>query len=231
MAELANKGTLILDEINHIPLSIQARLLRLVQEKQVMRLGGEKVIPVDVRILSATNEDLHQLVKQNRFREDLFYRLNILEVNVPALRERKDDIVGLLNLFLSSFVAKYGRVPSLNKDSLEKLKNYEWPGNIRELQAFVERYVILTKNSLLSQEEFVDSYIKKSTVKAAADVAKSGVMVDNKRKITVNVDTLYNMERELIEAIMQQTGGNKLKAAARLGISRTSLWKKLSEDR
>lgn len=231
LAELANKGTLFLDEINHIPLSIQARLLRLVQEKQVMRLGGEKVIPVDVRILSATNEDLHQLVKQNRFREDLFYRLNILEVNVPALRERKDDIVGLLNLFLSSFVAKYGRVPSLNKDSLEKLKNYEWPGNIRELQAFVERYVILTKNSLLSQEEFVDSYIKKSTVKAAADVAKSRVMVDNKRKITVNVDTLYNMERELIEAIMQQTGGNKLKAAARLGISRTSLWKKLSEDR
>lgn len=230
LAELANKGTLFLDEINHIPLSIQARLLRLVQEKQVMRLGGEKVIPVDVRILSATNEDLHQLVKQKRFREDLFYRLNILEVTVPALRERKEDIVGLLNLFMSGFLAKYGKVPTLHKGSLEKLKKYDWPGNIRELQAFTERYVILTNNGLMQQDEFVNSYISKAEIKPADMLTAATLGMDGRRKITVSVDTLYNMEKELIDAVLQITGGNKLKAAARLGISRTSLWKKLSED-
>lgn len=230
LAELANKGTLFLDEINHIPLSIQARLLRLVQEKQVMRLGGEKVIPVDVRILSATNEDLHQLVKQKRFREDLFYRLNILEVTVPALRERKEDIVGLLNLFMSGFLAKYGKVPTLHKGSLEKLKKYDWPGNIRELQAFTERYVILTNNGLMQQDEFVNSYISKAEIKPADMLTAATLGMDGRRKITVSVDTLYNMEKELIDAVLQITGGNKLKAASRLGISRTSLWKKLSED-
>lgn len=231
LAELANKGTLFLDEINHIPMSIQARLLRLVQEKQVMRLGGEKVVPVDVRILSATNEDLRKLVKQNKFREDLFYRLNILEFNVPALRERKDDIVGLITLFLSSFLARYGKAPALNKESLEKLRNYEWPGNIRELQAFVERYVILTKNNLMGQAEFVDSYIERATKQFKESETTNNQVSDGRRKITINLDTLSNMERNIIDEVLQITGGNKLKAAARLGISRTSLWKKLNEDR
>jgi sigma-54 dependent transcriptional regulator, acetoin dehydrogenase operon transcriptional activator AcoR len=142
--ELADKGTLFLDEIGEMPLDMQVKLLRAIQEKAVMRVGSEKPIPVDVRIIAATNKNLEEEVKAGRFRPDLYYRINVMEVRVPPLRERPDDIIPLVQHFLKRKAARFELpIPEIQPEVLDYLFKYQWPGNIRELENILEKAVIL----------------------------------------------------------------------------------------
>lgn len=231
LIELAHNGTLFLDEVNHIPACIQARMLRVVQEKQVMRLGGERVIPVDVRILTATNANLKDMVKENKFREDLFYRLNVLELKIPALQERREDIKILIDYLLAEFTHKYGKCPPFTDSSIELLKQYSWPGNIRELYNFVERYVVLKKSNLTTQEIFVSEYLadahtNNNPVNTTSTDKALKILADD--EITLKIDTLKNMEKLIIHKALQMNNGSRSKTASQLGISRASIWKKTS---
>lgn len=221
LLELANKGTIFLDEINQISPSIQARLLRVIQEKQVLRLGGDRVIPINVKIIAATNESLEKKVEKNDFREDLYYRLNVLNLPIPPVRERKTDIPLLLEYFIKHFSKLHGPIKSLSNESLGILSNYHWPGNVREIYNFVERYAVLSKKSASSESEIVNEYI-------------IGGRIDGKTPeqnddgyLKIKFDSLENMEKELIAKSVDMFGGNKAQTAMLLGISRTTLWKKV----
>ena len=148
--EIANKGTLFLDEIGDLSLKLQAKLLRVIQEKQVERLGSDHSIKVDVRILAATNKDLEKEVQEGRFREDLFFRLNVIPIKLPPLRERKEDIPLLTQFFLKRICEREGiEEKKLTSQAIKALLNYPWPGNIRELENFIERVVILSENNII----------------------------------------------------------------------------------
>jgi transcriptional regulator with PAS, ATPase and Fis domain len=221
--ELAHKGTIFLDEINQIPLQLQSRILRVIQEKQVMRLGGDRVIPVDVRIIAATNEDLKKLIREGRFRDDLYFRLNVLNLRIPSLKERSEDIPLLIDYYIKKFSEIYGPIKSLSDTAYDFFLYYSWPGNVRELMNFVERYVVLCKNNLVFNDvDYVKEYIMKKEI-----ICQNNIRPD---ALYVKMDTLENMENQLIRQILQKTGGNKLQAALLLGISRTTLWKKLKNE-
>ncbi len=154
MFELADKGTILLDEIGEMPLELQSKLLRVIQHKEIIRVGGRKPIKLDVRILSATNCDLRELVRQGKFREDLFYRLNVFPIHIPPLRLRVDDIEMLTKHFLDVYNTKYGKQTGIESPGVEILKRYLWPGNIRELQNIIERLVIVSdQNTVISAEQ------------------------------------------------------------------------------
>ena len=151
--ELANGGTLFLDEIGDMSLAAQAKVLRALQENKIVRVGGEKEIPVDVRIIAATNKDLKKMIEENAFREDLYHRLSVIVINVPPLRERKDDIPLLVGSFVETIAASMGKVaPSFTPEALEELKQYQWTGNIRELHNIVERLVILCGSTITKED-------------------------------------------------------------------------------
>ncbi|GED71706.1 PAS domain-containing protein [Brevibacillus reuszeri] len=147
--ELANEGTLVLDEIGELPLSLQAKLLRVLQEHELVRIGGTKPIKIDVRIIAATNRNLQEETRLGRFREDLYYRLNVVPVNIPPLRERKDDILPLLLFFKDKFNSKYKKTKTFSQEALECLQAYKWPGNVRELQNIVERLIVITDQEVI----------------------------------------------------------------------------------
>ncbi|MCD6079917.1 MAG: sigma-54-dependent Fis family transcriptional regulator, partial [Candidatus Omnitrophica bacterium] len=147
--ELGNKGTIFLDEIGDMPLFTQAKILRVLQEKEIERLGSEKTVKVDVRIISATNVDLAQAVKEGRFREDLYYRLNVFRIHLPPLRERKEDIPLLVLHFLKKYSLRDRVIQAISIEALEKLINYDWPGNVRELENVIQRAIILTRGNIL----------------------------------------------------------------------------------
>ena len=224
LLEVADKGTIFLDEINQISPSIQGRLLRVLQEKQVLRLGGERVIPVDIRIISATNESLEMKVQKNDFREDLYYRLNVLNLTIPSIRERKGDVSLLIRHFMRHFEKTHGSMNELSDVSMEILSNYNWPGNVREMYNFVERYTVLVKNNSVSETEFIHAYVSKNKLAQKCD------MEDTDNLFKIKFDTLENMERELLRQTLEVTKNNKTCAALMLGISRTTLWKKMHKD-
>lgn len=226
LVELAHMGTLFLDEVNHIPASVQARMLRVVQEKQVMRLGGEKIIHVNVRIMSATNEDLLACVNNNKFREDLYYRLNVLEIKIPSLRERISDIQVLANFLTDQFISQYGYCDYLSSDSIDKLNRYAWPGNIRELRNFIERYVVLITSRISTQEIFVSEYLKNHLSKRTELINVPEKTITD--TVTLKIDTLEKMQINIVKQVLIYEHGNKSQTALMLGISRTSLWKKLN---
>ena len=224
LLELANKGTIFLDEINQISPSIQVRLLRVLQEKQVLRLGGDRVIPVDIKIIAATNESLESKVEKGEFREDLYYRLNVLNLPIPPVRDRKADIPLLLSYFIRYFSKIHGPIKELSANSLYMLSNYSWPGNVREIFNFVERYAVLSKKSATDETEIVKEYVmkNKNNVKTQ-DTQEDGFL-------KIKFDSLENMEREVIEKSVELFGGNKAQTAVLLGISRTTLWKKIKPN-
>lgn len=160
--EAAQNGTIFLDEISELPLNLQVKLLQVIQDRYIVRVGGTERIPVDVRIISATNRDLHALVQKQKFREDLYYRLNVVPIIVPPLRDRKDDILPLIQQFIHKYNHKYQQNKRLHKDALEVLLHFDWPGNIRELQNIVER-LILTTNSDLISVRHLPLFLLKST--------------------------------------------------------------------
>ncbi|MEO6006215.1 MAG: sigma-54 dependent transcriptional regulator [Opitutus sp.] len=243
--ELANQGTLLLDEVSEIPLNLQAKLLRVLQEREFERVGGSRTIKVNVRILATSNRDLLRHVEKGDFRQDLYYRLNVFPVHVPALRERIDDILLLADHFLRRFVRKHGvRVTGFSDSARGALLGYRWPGNVRELQNTVERAVILSENGRavtaaalglpgdLSIPEPLPASAEAVTVsdEGAPAVAANepGTSVTDGQGQVLRLDQL---EKHAIRAALRQTAGNRTQAAAELGISIRTLRNKLQEYR
>ena len=205
--EMAHKGTIFLDEIGDIPLLLQPKLLRVLQEKEIERIGGVRPIKVDVRIVSATNKNLGEEVKSGRFREDLFYRLNVVTVTIPPLRERKDDIPLLFDFFLKKYAERHKKpVKGFTREARDLLIKYDYPGNVRELENMVERAVVLTRNEYLSREDF------------AMFAAGEKPVVDGGMKQIVET-----AERKMILEALVGAGWVQTRAAVALGISERML--------
>jgi DNA-binding NtrC family response regulator len=216
--EEAQKGTLFLDEISELPLMLQAKLLRAIQEKEVRRVGANKPIAVDVRIIAATNLNLGEEVKAKRFREDLYYRLNVIELKLPPLRERREDIPLLVDAFLKKCGEARGKmVKGVSEAALAMLIDYTWPGNVRELENVIERAVTLSRGEKISPDDLPP------TVQGARGDRR---VLDEAAERTL---PLHEIEKEYIKKILEKTGGNKYQAAHALGIDRKTLYRKLAE--
>lgn len=215
--ELAKDGTVFLDEIADLPLNMQAKLLRVLQEKEVRRVGGEKTIKINPRIISATNKDLEKMVKEEKFREDLYYRLNVVEIKIPPLRERKEDIAILLHHFLDEMCRENGKPRlTLSKEAYKTLENYRWKGNIRELKNTVENMVVLSDSSIIEKDD-IPNYIVESAKNSNDDE-------DYPLDLTSAIEKL---EIKNITKALEMSNGNKAKAAKILNIPRTTLYYKL----
>jgi len=212
--ESADRGTLFLDEIGDVPLPMQVKLLRFLQDQVVERIGGRHPVQVDVRIVCATNQDLNLMMAEGRFREDLYYRLNEVTVQVPPLRERAADVVVLASFFLSRFAAEYGRLArGFSATALAALKDHPWPGNVRELENRVKRAMVMTDGPLLS----------------AADLGLTAPGEDT-QSLTIR-DARARAEREVLQLALAQAGSNLSKAAKLLGISRPTLYDLMQQHR
>jgi DNA-binding NtrC family response regulator len=206
--EAANRGTVLLDEIGEVDLSFQPKLLRFLQEREVRPLGSAKSRPVDVRVLAATNRDLQKLVETGKFREDLWFRLNVVPIRIPPLRERRADIPLLVRHYLSRFNDLYGHSLRMTEGALRVLQEYTWPGNVRQLKHLIEKVVILTNAPALDAE----------------DARQALEEVDPHEK---PIESLADAEAEQIRKVLAATGGNKSRAAQILGIERKTLYRKL----
>jgi len=211
--ELAHGGTIFLDEIGEMPLLLQARLLRVLQEKEVMRLGADRVIPIDVRVLSATNQDLAVLADNNKFRTDLYYRLDVLRLQMPSLRERLEDIPHLINTFLEKPTVSHSKIEGISEAAIALLQSYPWQGNIRELENVIERVTLLAKGPLIEESDLWQ------------DLPAGGTLIKSELKC----DRLEVMEKQKIEQILLDEKFNYTKAAKRLGVSRTTLWRRIRD--
>lgn len=212
LIELANEGTVFLDEIGELPMSLQKKLLRFLQEKEIQRIGGTQRIKVDVRVISATNRDLEKAVAEGTFREDLFWRLNVVRINLPPLRERKEDIPLLVNHFLHKFSKENNKpIPQLEPEVMDALINYDWKGNIRELANVIERSVVLSPSGLISLK-----YLPKRIQEVTGWTDSSN-----------NSLNLMEIEKSVILKALNSTGWNQTKAAEILGISRKQLRTKM----
>jgi DNA-binding NtrC family response regulator len=219
--ESANHGTIFLDEIGTMPLLLQTKLLRILQEQEVERVGSNKSIKLDVRVLSATNIDLEQQVRQGLFREDLFYRLNVIPLPLPPLRERKQDIMALVAVFLEKCYRLMGRAPmTISKRALEVLEHHLWPGNVRELENLVERLVALTEGDVIHIEDLPVEMCGQGVVAGdiCLELTEQGMDM---------VAAIVEIERKLITQALLLAGGVKARAAALLGINRTTLVEKM----
>ncbi|WHY99992.1 sigma 54-interacting transcriptional regulator [Peribacillus simplex] len=213
--ELAHGGTLFLDEIGEMPLHIQALLLRVLQERTVRRVGGERVVPVDVRIIAATNRKLEEEIREKKFRTDLYYRINVLNVELPPLRDRLIDIPDLLEAIVNQFNEKREtKIVSIDNEVYTLFKAYDWPGNIRELRNIVERMVLLEEGTTLTVQSGEFLLQKLNRNKSQKDLSDLSIKVN---------------ERELIEAALKKYFNNKTKTAQALGVDRSTLWRKLKE--
>lgn len=218
----ADGGTLFLDEIGEMPLPLQAKLLRALQQGEVQRVGSDTPITVDVRVLAATNRDLRQEVAEKRFREDLFFRLNVISIDVPPLRSRHEDIPLLAAYFLERFAARNNKhIKGFSPQALDSMLHYAWPGNIRELENAVERAVILCTGDRITGQE-LPQVIFNSPPTLAPHQSDS-----SEGTFSLNGLSLDNLERLAIEETLRQTGDNKSEAARRLGITRATLHNKL----
>jgi DNA-binding NtrC family response regulator len=214
--ELADKGTLFFDEIGNIPLETQAKLLRVMQERDFMRLGGVDVIKVDVRIVAATNIDLRRAVEEGRFREDLYYRLNVIAIPLPPLRQRKEDIPALVGHFVEKYAGENGKgVIGVSPEAMQSLMDYDWPGNVRELENVIERGVVLTTVSQIGRDLIPDH------VRTAPSFHVPHMTVPPEG-ISLR-DVIANFERRLIESTLDSTGGVQKEAARLLGLKPTTL--------
>ena len=213
--ELAHTGTILLDEIGEISQALQIKLLRVLQEKSFERVGGEETIEVDVRVIAATNRELKDEISKGNFREDLFYRLNVVNIHVPPLRERKEDIQLLTVAFLNQFAEENGKqIEGIDKKAKMALYNYSWPGNIRELQNCIESAVVLAKGNIITEDDLPPSIAGDS---------------DNEYIRIVLGTSLSEAEKEIIRSTLIAQNGNKSKAAEVLGIGRKTLHRKLQE--
>ena len=204
--EAANHGTIFLDEISEMPLELQVKLLRVLQEREFQRVGSNETVKCDIRIVAATNRDLAAYVKEGKFREDLYYRLNVIDMRLPALKERTGDVPLLVNRYLRDFGGK-----SVSPDAMRLLESYQWPGNVRELRNAVEKMCVLSSSGEIGVDDVPD---------------------EMKRDVTMTLSvsgTLGETEKAKILAVLEEVGGNRTKAAERLGISRRTIYRKLEE--
>ncbi|NWF97814.1 MAG: sigma-54-dependent Fis family transcriptional regulator [Nitrospirae bacterium] len=207
--ELANGGTILLDEIGEMSMTLQAKLLRVLQEKEVDRIGGREPINIDVRVIATTNRDLKKECAESRFREDLFYRLSVFPLKVPPLRERPDDIVFLSMHFMKKYSGLAGKkINGFSEDALDLIKRKQWNGNVRELENTIQRAVFLCDGETIKCEHF---------------------MFDDYEKMQVQAGSIKEMEKELIIQTLKEAGGNKTKAAKKLGVSVRTIRNKLNE--
>lgn len=227
--ELAHNGTIFLDEIGEMPLSLQSRLLRVLQEKKVMRLGGDRIFPVNVRIIAATNQDLIELMKERRFREDLFYRLNVLTLRIPPLRERREDIVDLAKLFLKESAPGC----SLSPAAIREMKDYGWPGNTRQLRHFMEKLRILGDSPVISGE--TARYVIENFEPPCGEEAKKPRENDleapgekpedtEARRLNLPAESAV-ISKDILLEVLERAGGNQSRAARELGVHRSTIWR------
>ncbi len=235
--EVANSGTLFLDEVGDMPLELQAKLLRVVQERELTRVGGREVVKVDVRLIAATNQNLERAVREGRFREDLYFRLAVVPIHVPPLRQRRADIPDLVRYFLAKINRELGgRVSGISDEAMEKLLQHSWPGNVRELENTLVRAAVLAPGPFVMPQDLVLAESgpgKKSTeaitIEAAIRQAVESLLGSDPEVSPRNVYAwvMQRVERPLIEYALERTGGNQLRAAALLGINRNTLHKKM----
>ena len=218
--EMADRGTLFLDEITEMPLSMQVKLLRVLQEKSFERVGGNETLHVDVRIIAASNRDISSAIEKGLFREDLYYRLNVVHINLPPLRERKEDIPLLTNHFLEKLRPTY-LVNGINSGAMKLLMKYNWPGNIRELQNVLERAAIISHSNEITAEDLPKEFLI-GPVKSGADIViglpEEGI-------------SLEDLEKELIIKALEKSKGNQTRAAQLLGITRSALLYRIQKHR
>jgi two-component system response regulator AtoC len=214
--EKADGGSLFLDEISEIDASVQVKILRALEERQVERVGGDTPVDVDTRLIAATNRDLKDMVDQGDFREDLFYRLYVVVITLPPLRDRQDDILLLLNHYLAVFNEENGKqIEGFTPPAYETLSAYDWPGNIRELRNLVERMVVLARGKVLDVKD-IPAQMREKT--------------DDSGEVRIDAElTVDEMEKRMIIQALEKTGGNRTKAAEKLGISRRTLHRKLNQ--
>lgn len=241
--EIAHKGTIFLDEIDSTPEEVQTRLLRVLQEKEVMRLGGDRILPVDVRVVAAAGRDLSLAVQEGKFRADLYFRLNVLRLEIPPLRQRLEDISLLLQFFISLFAKRHRLTPvSIPSEYMQSLITYPWPGNVRQLRNFAERLVMncsMSDTTLtleqLRQELYQFAAIQPVTIQPPADTdhvteAKEEIDPPTQSDLKSQVrNTTHQSEKSMIKEALENSRFNKGKAAKTLGISRTTLWRKMKE--
>ncbi|MEC9490507.1 MAG: sigma 54-interacting transcriptional regulator [Halanaerobiales bacterium] len=232
LLEQGNQGTIFLDEIEEVSLKLQARFLRFLEERKIRKIGDNKLTPVDVRIILATNRHLEEMVKNNEFREDFYYRINVLNLNLPSLRERKEDISELVDFFIKKVNTKVNsNIKGITKEGLKILKRYDWPGNVRQLENVIEKLVIRTKGDYI-----LTDMVRESIASLNMDKSRKNNINDTEEtvketgeKLSLHLDrTLKEMQQEIIERVIEEVNGNKTEAARRLGIGRTTLWRHLS---
>ncbi|WP_330401715.1 sigma 54-interacting transcriptional regulator [Clostridioides difficile] len=244
--ELAHGGTLFLDEINSLSFNIQTKLLRVIEERQIMRIGSDYIIPLDIRIIAATNESLTEKIVMGTFRADLFYRLSSLEINIPPLRDRREDIIPLFNNFVNEVLKDDGLngINSidenfvLTKDEMDKLYNYSWPGNVRELKTIAQKYVVTGKIKLRQDRDFktkkllpnseVDKFNSETTASVEVQDESINISKINDGKISIDIKEVNKYVEEKIISMLFAQGLSKNEVAQVLGISRTSLWVSLT---
>ncbi|MFW5701673.1 MAG: sigma-54 interaction domain-containing protein, partial [Bacteroidota bacterium] len=220
--EEADGGTLFIDEVGDIPLMIQVKLLRAVQFGEIMRLGSNKVIRPDVRIITATNRNLEKMIREGEFREDLYYRFNVVNIDIPPLRSRRLDIPPLIDRFLEKFAGMNKKdVASLSKEARDALMKYDFPGNVRELENIIQRAVVLTREEVITLEDLPDYVKKGNALSGESEIGEISVGDLNEK--------VEQLERQMIEKALDQTGGNQSKAAELLNISERTLRYKLSK--
>jgi transcriptional regulator with PAS, ATPase and Fis domain len=212
--EMANHGTLFLDEIGNLSMPLQAKLLTVLQNRKVSRVGSNKDTPIDIRLICATNMPLYEMVKENRFRQDLLYRINTIEIEIPPLRERFEDIPLLANHFLKHYASKYDKsVAKISEAAMSRMHKHPWPGNIRELQHALERAIILSGTSVLQPEDF--------------NFTPSSGKEDG--QLSLDQYNLEEVEKLLIRKVLKKYNGNITQAASELGLTRSSLYRRLEK--
>lgn len=229
--ELAHNGTLFLDEIGELDPSLQVKLLRVLQEKEFERVGGVKTIKIDVRILVATNKDLEKAIREGKFREDLYYRLNVIPLNLPPLREKTEDIPVLVNYFVQEFAQKRRREPlTFSTEAIQYLMRYRWPGNVRELENLIERLTILVSKDIVTAPDLPEKFYQTTDAQPDGDTPARQIMDFNFPECGIDFNSVVrNMERNLILKALEKTGGVKNRAAKLLGLNRTTLIEKMKK--
>lgn len=217
--EEASCGTIFLDELGELDLGLQAKILRVLQEREIERLGSNRKIKVDCRVISSTNRDLKKEVREGRFREDLYYRINVIEIKIPALRDRKEDIPLLAARFVQKFCAQEEKQVRISEQVMEVLREYDWPGNVRQLMNVIERAVVLARGDSITLADLPE------------EVKPIGSVPEENQRAAGPADrkTMWEIELQAIREALQKCGGNKSKAARMLGISRKAFYKRLND--
>ncbi len=225
LLEMGNKGTLVLDEVSELPLAMQVKLLRVIQEGEMYRIGGVGPVALDVRLVACTNRDLEKLVREGKFREDLYWRLNVIPVDVPPLRERREAILPLVNFYLESFGTKYRLRKQLDLDAYRALENYEWPGNVRELQHMIERLVVLSPGEVIQRDHLPDQVLRFG--QHSRDQREEAVIV---RGVMPLAEAREELEHKLLDRAMEVFGTSR-RAAEALGVDHSTVVRKLQHWR